>query len=371
MSDNGHRDEGQTRPREFDFMYQPQQAIRVTQQVVEHRRQQGLVLTMPFPTAKGVINPFPANTVSFIQGRPGMGKTKFGISMAMHWAFEAQKFGKENVIVFATWEPNTEELVSLFTYPWTKRTVGDVLGGRVDWNDIAEDVGQFGKMPILIFGNASSRMKGDKKRFGPIAHSNTVRPTIHDLDMALERWSEKYNIAAIVIDYLQNAAWASYPNAMRDQTAAVMWTAERFKMLAEKYDTVVLGMAQSRREVDSYSFELRYKLPDVGDVQWASLVEQGADRMFSITSPIRHIFSQKRMTVDLGMRPGSDQRYRFEYDVQSNRYLIEMNKQRYGFPQYRTVLDLLPDSHAIAEVEGMQPSTTGNNSDYDNEDYMM
>lgn len=340
--------------RAMEFMYQPTRAVQTTEQIVRERHANKIELTFPWAGAKGIVDPFVPKTYSVLQARTSEGKTTFATAIAIEWALQAQKQDPDAVVVYATWEPRVEELVSSVMLPQTGVSVSRMLSGRTDWNDVRDKMQGFAKLPLFIFSNSAIR---NAKKHGSIMNIASIQPSMADLDRALDIWSRDYNVVAVIIDYLQIAADATFPRE-RNRLQRVMDTSDTFRLLAEKHDCAVLALAQSRVESATYSFEYTQALPTIHDIQWASKTGQDADRVFAITLPIKNTLEQA-MTVDLGIRPGAAKRFRFEYDVAPNRYVLALQKQRHAFPNGKWVLDIDPMTLQIQEVSGMQTGTSG------------
>lgn len=339
--------------RAMEYMYNPAKAYATTQQVISQRAAVKVELLFPWMGSKNVVDPFIPKTYSILQGRPSEGKTAFGLAIAKEWARQAQLQDPNAVIVYATWEPRVEELVAAMMLPDTGITVSKMLSGRTQWEDVADKLQPFTRTPILIFSNSATR-KG--KQHGNILNMATIQPGLGDLDRAMDIWSRSgYNVVAVIVDYLQLAADATFPTEYND-TKAVGKTSLALKMLADKHDTAVLALAQSKQDADNYRWDYTYGLPRFGDIQWASKIGQDADRVFAIGSMLRNtdLIGQRHCEVDLGIRPGTQNKHiKFTYDIQPNRYVFGLQKQRNGFPVGRWVIDLDPKEGSIKEVIGL------------------
>lgn len=339
--------------RAMEFMYNPAKAYDTTRQVINERTNVKVELTFPWMGSKNVVDPFIPKTYSILQGRPSEGKTAFGLCIAQEWARQAQAQDPNAVVVYATWEPRVEELVAAIMLPETGISVSKMLSGRTQWSTVADKLQPYTRMPLFIFSNSAARKN---KQYGNILNMATIQPGLGDLDRAMDMWARSgYNVVAVVVDYLQLAADATFPNEYND-TKAVGKASLALKMLADKHDTAVLALAQSKQDADNYRWDYTYGLPRFGDIQWASKIGQDADRVFAIGSMLRNtdLVGQRVCEVDLGIRPGTQNKHvKFTYEIEPNRYVFGLQKQRNGFPVGRWVIDLDPKVGLIKEVVGL------------------
>lgn len=345
------------------FMYNPAAAYKTTQQVIEERSANKIELLFPWQGANGVIEPMTPKTYAILHGRPAEGKTQFGLALALSWADQAQIQDPKGIVVFAAWEPRVEEIVTAAMLPETGVTVNKMLSGRTQWGSVKGALRPFVQRPLFIFSNSATR---HEKRNGSILNMASIQPGILDLDRALDQWGKDYNVVAVVIDYLQMAAEASFPNEYKEMNR-VARTSSAIKMLGDKHDCAVLALAQSKADVDDHRWDYNNGLPRFGDIQWSSKIGQDADRVFAVGSPIRHtgLIGERYMEADLGFRPGTgNKRLKYKYEILPNRFIFSMQKQRYGFPAASWVLDCPPDTLTIQEIAGLTDAQVAQNSPY-------
>lgn len=241
----------------------------------------------------------PGNLVCVL-GRPGHGKTSLMAYLANVEAKRIEQRGaKGEAVIYVTWEQAAEELDAFFQ-SGGDYSISDVSWGRVDLDTLMKKAVGRASIPIWIIGHGIGR-----------AGQAAPRMTTEVILSAVESMEEDYGVrpTLALFDYMQLIPSKSY----RDRVQQVTEVPILVKELALRLGVPAVVGVQARREVD----DRRDKIPELRDAQWASSIEQTADKVFSLWRP-----AQTERIGDI-VRLGERQ-----LEVNERLFILRMLKQR-------------------------------------------
>ena len=265
----------------LDIIFSPAQVARAGTAYIEARcanTSDGV----PFgvPTVDAQFLPMLPGELLTIISRPGHGKTM----NLMRWArYRAQWLQDRNitdrVIVYLTFEQHIEDLHTFNTAAEVGIPVDLMARGRLD-EDQLELVRNYGvrraAIPIWFMGHSQERRK---KR--PHIDLSSVDESL----MRIENWEDEnkrdLKIDMLFIDYLQRIPFEGRPES---KTIGMDDNLNKIKDLGLKYACPVAVGVQAKREVD----EKNPQIPEIGDGQWTSAIEQVSDRVMASVRPIKY-----------------------------------------------------------------------------------
>lgn len=211
----------------------------------------------------------PGDVIGVI-ARPGHGKSTFMAHLTRKVARELRAAQRENEYAgYITYEQSIEEIESYFQLPdVSPYSLTDMARGKVDLEILKTNSTQRADKPIWLFGNSLTRRK--------VTPRMTFAQVIQSIEYVESEWGNKP--AILSLDYVQIIPIEKAGERVDQVTEAIMQTKE----LAKRFACPILVGIQARREVD----ERKSKLPGTGDCQWASAIEQVADKLFSLWRPI-------------------------------------------------------------------------------------
>lgn len=216
-------------------------------------------IDMPFGTIRDRIGGMQPMNLIVLCGRPGMGKSVVGQTIAEHAAFKLDK-----TVLFVTLEMSAEELAQRYL---------------ADHGNVSQDVLRRAQLTraadITRLGEAVQRAAG--KKF--LLHEGIDMSVSELRAVARKTAAREGGIDLVVVDYLQ--LLSSGPGGRRrgeSRTEEVGGFADGLKTLARELDCPVLALAQLNRAV-----ELRNdKRPLLSDLRESGAIEQSADVVFSV-----------------------------------------------------------------------------------------
>lgn len=292
-----------------DFIYPPARAVTASLAEFERRINSTKNLTWGIQEIDARMNPPVGGDLIIVQGRPGMGKTMMLISRAKrvddllrsNWSGQ----GNRPIIVYATWETMVEEFVGLFSAPQTGVTLEMIGRGQVNLRTLENALLHVLGSHIVVFGRSMQNIDQPNP------------PNLVDLDNALYALRDMgLEVVEILIDYLQRIPPLYKPTGYNDTMEVVKENVNYAKNIGQRYGASVWMAAQSRRDVDSYG---GLKFPLLDDGQWSSVIEQTADKAFSLTMPGKYMNIGK----DFGVNG-------WDYLVTPSTLAVKMLKQRFG-----------------------------------------
>lgn len=219
---------------------------------------------------KKVIPLRPGDLVGII-ARPGMGKSSLMAYLAMQEARRIQKrdaVGKE-AVVYVTWESSAEEIEN-FWMAQGQYSASDVAWGRVPLDVITRHAIKRPQLPIWTIGHAISK-----------AGQPMPRMNLDAVLGAIESMQADFGIkpTLMLFDYIQLIP----VDGIQDRQRRVTEVPPMVKELALRVGSPAVCGVQAAREVD----DLKFKIPEMQHAQWASSIEQAADKLFSLWRPYR------------------------------------------------------------------------------------
>ena len=219
------------------------------------------------------VKPVMPGDVTFILANTSNGKTAF----MQFWARQAvrqlqQNQDEKQLVVFITWETLVEELGLYDLCGMTGLDASNVWYGDILDEDMARmrTAGmKRAAMPLWVVGYSLKRRR-------------EVRLTMEAVSRALEAleasWEKKP--AMIFLDYLQRIT----PRDPRmDRRAVVMENVDGIQDLARDCGCPVVVGCQAGRQV----LDRDFKLPELGDGQETSRIEQDADKVIALWYPVK------------------------------------------------------------------------------------
>ena len=189
----------------------------------------------------------PASLV-VVGGRPSMGKTSFGLSIAHNVALAGNP-----VMVFSL-EMSSEEVASRLLAQDARVNATKMRSGPLnqeDWGRIAPATGRLGEAPIWIDDN-------------PAVTVTEIRAKARRLRSRLG------SLGLIVVDYLQLMSGRSTAENRQVEIAEI---SRGLKVLARELNTPVLALSQLSRNLEQRSD----KRPMLADLRESGSIEQDAD----------------------------------------------------------------------------------------------
>jgi len=260
--------------------------------------------------------PIRPGEMGIIIGRPGHGKTSVLMYLARTEAERIQKRGTrgEECVAYVTWEESAEDVTRmLLGTPDAPYTATDLAWGKVDLDVIRSQVVKQSEFPpVYVIGHGIMRAKRGKR--APLMDPTAVL-------IALETMESDYGVKPTLMcfDYIQRIPIPRERQKVEEVTEA----AKAINDLAKRIACPAYVAAQASREPDSRDD----KIPKAQDCQWASALEQDADKLFAVMRPIKYEIN----TLEL-----SDGRV---FSVTDKMMILRMLKQRgapgdYTWPMY-------------------------------------
>ena len=262
-------------------------------------------------------------------GRPGDGKTSVLAYLAKQEAARIVKRQAQDseAVVYVTWEQSCEELTAFFM-AGSEYSVSDVAWGRVNLDTLRRQVVSGAGNPVWVIGHGISR-----------AGEKTPRMTPDAVLSAIESMQEDFGVrpTLMLFDYLQ---LIPIPHASR-RVDQVTEAPIRIKEVALRVGAPAVVGVQANRSVDQRTV----KLAEQNDAQWASSIEQTADKMFSLWRPAR---TQEMLGGDIQMEDGK------RYEVTPTLMVIRMIKQRFEQGRHTWLMYFDPAYLKLAQLETRQ-----------------
>ena len=188
------------------------------------------------------------SSLLIVGGRPSMGKTAFGLSLAANVA--ANDLG---VLIFSL-EMNRAEITQRLLAQDSRVDATRLRTGKLsaeDWNKVTRSVPRLAESPIWVDDN-------------PSVSVNEIRAKARRLK------SRHGNLGLVVVDYLQLMSGRVTAENRQVEIAEI---SRALKILAREIETPVLAMSQLSRGLESRSD----KRPMLADLRESGSIEQDAD----------------------------------------------------------------------------------------------
>lgn len=194
-----------------------------------------------------------------VAARPSMGKTAFVLSMARNIAVDHKR-----PIAFFSLEMSSLQLVNRLIVAETQLPSDKIRNGRLEnyqWEQLEYKIKDLEQAPIYI--------------------DDTPAISIFELRAKSRRLKQKYDIQAIVIDYLQlMTAGQNQNSGSREQEVSMI--SRSLKSIAKELNIPILALSQLNRSVEMRSGNKR---PQLSDLRESGAIEQDADLVLFIHRP--------------------------------------------------------------------------------------
>ena len=195
-----------------------------------------------------------------IAARPAMGKTAFVLSMARNMAVTHH----QPVAIFSL-EMSGVQLVNRLIASETELSSEKLKTGRLtddEWQQLHSRIKALVEAPILV--------------------DDTPALSIFELRAKCRRLKQKYDIKALIIDYLQLMTAGADMRGNREQEVSMI--SRQLKIIAKELSIPVLALSQLNRGVESRPD----KKPMLSDLRESGSIEQDADMVLFIHRPEKY-----------------------------------------------------------------------------------
>ncbi len=254
-------------------IYTPNDIANYAIERVEHQiANKDRVVTLGVDTIDRYVKPVLPGDVTFILAHTSNGKTSF----MQFWARQAVKRLQERetneVVVYITWETVVEELGLYDLCGMTGIDASSAWYGDITQADVARlrSVAiRRAAMPLWVIGYSLRRRR-------------EVRLTMDVVKTALEQLELEWGFkpAIIFIDYIQKI---TLRDARQQRRVAIMENVDAIQEMARDSGCPIVVACQAGRQV----MERDFKLPQIGDGQETSRIEQDADKVLSLWYPCK------------------------------------------------------------------------------------
>jgi len=203
--------------------------------------------------------------------------------------------------------------------------VSDFAWGKVPMDMIKRQaVGRI-EMPVWLMGKSLIR-----RRRAP-------RMTIDNIYRAIDSIENDYGVkpALVVLDYIQIVPIEGRAKERIQQVGEAIL---RAKELAGDIGAPIVVCVQARRDVDTY----KSKIPTSADCQWASAIEQAADKLLGIWRPC---LTEQKVMGELITINGQ------EVQLTQNLFVAKLLKQRWYSAGHVFLLHFDPAAVKLADLE--------------------
>lgn len=282
---------------------------------------------IPFglPAIDRIVTPLRPGNLAVILGRPGDGKTSLLVYLARAEARRILARGTQEheAVVYVTWEQTAEELAA-FLMVDDSTSISDMAWGRANLDNLRRKAIHGAGLPIWVIGHGISR-----------AGQRTARMTPDVVLKAISSMAEDYGVTPVLacFDYLQ---LIPVPNAT-ERVQQVTEAPILIKELAMTVGVPAVCGVQASRDVDNRA----EKLAEARDAQWASAIEQTADKAFSIWRPARSEQLNSVIKTESGQ----------QHTVTETLFFLRLLKQRMEKGRHTWALHFDPAYLKLAELE--------------------
>lgn len=311
------------------YLYQPARAARVAMEEYDRRSKAPYSLTWGVPEVDEYIIPALPGDLNCFLGRPGHAKTTTLVHLCKRMS---PKMPDGYLSVYATWETLIEELVAIYSSEKSNQSLEAIGRGTADMVRLADAIATGISDNVAVVGRSMER---DER--GNVADFQVH--TLDDLEACLSYiTSTGMKIGALFVDYLQRI-----PSGRRNvnRSEQVSEHLERIKDMALRFTCPSFVACQANREVDEGSGLL---IPDLSSGQWASAIEQTADKLYGQTRPILYMEEGQQVIL---------KKQGFVYEVNRRMMVYKVLKQRWGDSGKIFVLGMTPE---MCYLETMQPT---------------
>lgn len=201
-----------------------------------------------FKALDGLLSGFQKSDLVVFAGRPGMGKTSWILTVALH----AARLGKR-VAIF-TMEMGVEQMVQRLLSMETGIRITQLRTADINSREqtrLTEAIGRISNLPIFIDDTPS------------------ITPT--EMRTKCRRLQHEYGLDIVMVDYMQlMSAGRAYQN---NRVQEISYISRSLKELARELNVCVLSTAQLSRAVE----QRQEKRPQLSDLRESGTIEQDAD----------------------------------------------------------------------------------------------
>lgn len=262
---------------------------------------------------------FPGSLTA-IAGRPGMGKSLVCKALAARELARIREEDAPELVVFVTLEESPDMVSAAIN--GLGLSSRDIHRGRFDLADYTARVHESVVRPgLMMLAHPGIVGTGDNRRLADPLTSRRILDGIARIE-ATTKGALRPRL--VVLDYLQ----LLQPDRdrlhnERTKVAEVMAAVEGAKTIARATGAAVVMAVQAGRESDNR----RPPMPNLGDMQWASAIEQACDTVLGVLRPIRHAAYEYDPAT--GERPDFAFKGR-NYPVTEDLTVLSVVKQRHG-----------------------------------------
>lgn len=201
-----------------------------------------------FPDLDRITNGFQSSDLIIVAGRPGMGKTSFGLNVLYNAADEG------NACIFFSLEMSSEQLVNRLISSEVKISSDKLRTGRLtheDWRVLGDFTSKLGKLDIYL--------------------DDTPQITVNQIRAKCRKLKSKIGkLDMIFVDYLQIMGFNKSLNVREQQISDI---SRSLKSLAKELEVPVMAFAQVNRGVEARADNR----PMISDLRESGAIEQDAD----------------------------------------------------------------------------------------------
>lgn len=256
-------------------VYTPNDVASYTLDTLEARRDgRGKALATGIGTLDRHMRPVMPGEITFVSAYTSNGKTAFMQFWARQIVRQLQaRPDLTDVVVYISWETIVEELglydlCGMTGVDGTAAWYGDVTDEEMAALRVAAM--RRAGMPLWVMGHSLKR-----RRELPALTMDVVYEALTTVE---QRWGLRP--AIVFLDYVQRIDPADWRNDRRVQVLKVVDAIQR---LARDCGAPVVVGCQAGRQV----LEREFKLPEIGDAQESSRIEQDADKVLSLWYPCK------------------------------------------------------------------------------------
>ena len=317
----------ETTDRRLNLAYTPNDVATYTRDTIRSRQELGqLGLDTGIASVDQWLTPLLPAELAIIMARPSNYKSGFMQAWARNIVEQIYARQQDNpdaspreVVFFCTWEMYVEELGFYDIANRTNLSAKEMWYGHLSDNDLRQvDAAAMVRAgtPIWLIGHSLHRRK---------EYDRVTLTTVRDTMLAVEEtWGVRP--AIIFLDYLQ----AIDAERGEDRRLQVMYNVDRAKDLGREMGCPVVLACQAGRDVDRREF----RLPELGDGQETSRIEQAADKFLALWMP-KTSYAEGHHLEEIGLQ------------VTSDMLIVGLRKQRMGISGQMAFLSVNPVTNTI------------------------
>jgi replicative DNA helicase len=264
----------------LDIIFSPSQVARAGTAYIESRannKNEGIPFGVPIVDSQ-FLPMLPGELLTII-ARPGHGKTMNLMRWARHRAqwLQANQI-LDRVVIYLTFEQHVEDLHSFVAASECGIPVDLMARGKLDETqlELIRDYSvRRSALPLWFIGHSQERRK---KR--PHIDLSSIEESLRRIENWERQNKRDVKIDMLFIDYLQRIPFEGNPES---KTIGMDDNLNKIKDLALEFACPIACGVQAKREVDKYDVQI----PEMGDGQWTSAIEQVSDRVIACVRPIK------------------------------------------------------------------------------------